>query len=181
LVVPVHFITIIQQPADNSLVLGMESLQSKDTETTAVPSLRRNHSNLTLVSLSSESSDSSDSTTSSQSTDEASGRRRTRNKRKKQKKADPLDFVAKAVAGMTISEQEKSRYVALDCEMVGAGYKGKHSILARVTMVDWDHNVILDEFVKPQRPVTDYRTFVSGITPEILDQANTNLLDIEGS
>jgi RNA exonuclease 4 len=57
-----------------------------------------------------------------------------------------------------------NQYVALDCEMVGTGPQGKISCLARVTVVDWFGNVILDTFVHPTEPVTDFRTNISGIT-----------------
>lgn len=70
-----------------------------------------------------------------------------------------------------LTQSETSLYVALDCEMVGVGEYGKHSALARVTLVNWDGQTIMDELVKPQWKVTDYRTFVSGITPEMLDNA----------
>ena len=42
--------------------------------------------------------------------------------------------------------------VALDCEMVavaGAQYGQEMSALARVAVVDWNGNVVLDTFVKP--------------------------------
>ena len=64
----------------------------------------------------------------------------------------------------SISEEEKSRYVAIDCEMVGCGPGGYRSALARVSIVNWDGDVILDKFVRVEEEVTDYRTFVSGIT-----------------
>ncbi|XP_052743728.1 uncharacterized protein LOC112052873 isoform X2 [Bicyclus anynana] len=59
-------------------------------------------------------------------------------------------------------------YYAIDCEMVGSGYRGCQSILARVSIVDWFGDVVLDEYVQPIEPVTDYRTPYSGITPEDL-------------
>jgi len=63
------------------------------------------------------------------------------------------------------------RFLALDCEMVGIGQDGTQSALARVSVMDWYGNVVMDEFIKPGRmKVTDYRSFVSGITPEILQQ-----------
>jgi RNA exonuclease 4 len=62
--------------------------------------------------------------------------------------------------------------VSLDCEMVGVGDGGHRSILARVAIVDWDGNVLLDTFVKPTEPVTDYRTFVSGVRPEDIHSAD---------
>lgn len=57
-------------------------------------------------------------------------------------------------------------YVAMDCEMVGVGYNGLTSIAARVTIIDWYNTILLDQYIKPDEPVTDYRTYVSGITPE---------------
>lgn len=62
--------------------------------------------------------------------------------------------------------------VALDCEMIGVA---RGSYLARVTIVDHDGRVILDEYIKP--PVLhknttriNYRTAISGITKNILDK-----------
>jgi DNA polymerase III epsilon subunit-like protein len=60
--------------------------------------------------------------------------------------------------------------VALDCEMIGVGTR---SYLARVTIVDYNGDVILDKFVKPPilRNTTiriNYRTSVSGVTKDIL-------------
>lgn len=63
-----------------------------------------------------------------------------------------------------LSDEDKSRYVALDCEMVGVGSDGKKSVLARVSLTDWDGNVLLDNFVKVPDRVTDFRTHVSGVT-----------------
>lgn len=50
---------------------------------------------------------------------------------------------------------------AIDCEMVGSG---NHSVLAKVSIVDENGRVVLNTFVKPTSPVTDYRTAVSGIS-----------------
>jgi len=66
------------------------------------------------------------------------------------------------------TEEEKARYVALDCEMVGIGPDGRQSRLARVCLMDWDGEIIYDRHVKVEERVTDYRTFVSGITAEDL-------------
>ena len=60
-------------------------------------------------------------------------------------------------------------YVALDCEMVGVGQDGFTSSLARVTLVGWNGETILDQYIRQSRPVTDYRTFVSGITQDDLE------------
>jgi len=66
---------------------------------------------------------------------------------------------------------DENLFVAIDCEMVGVGQQGKQSSLARVTLIDWNGEVIMDEYVQQQEEVTDYRTFVSGITPEMLQDA----------
>lgn len=62
-----------------------------------------------------------------------------------------------------LTEEEKAQYVGLDCEMVGTGQYGETSALARVSIVNWDGDVIFDTFVKVEEEVTDYRTFVSGV------------------
>jgi len=65
-----------------------------------------------------------------------------------------------------LPEDYKSRFVALDCEMVGIGTDGKQSVLARATLTDWDGNVIYDSHVQVPTRVTDFRTHVSGIKPK---------------
>uniref|UniRef100_A0A8C6WU36 RNA exonuclease 4 n=1 Tax=Neogobius melanostomus TaxID=47308 RepID=A0A8C6WU36_9GOBI len=59
-----------------------------------------------------------------------------------------------------------TKAVAIDCEMVGVGYDGEDSILARVSLVNLFGKCIYDKYVKPTEKVTDYRTHVSGIRPE---------------
>lgn len=67
-----------------------------------------------------------------------------------------------------------SRYVAIDCEMVGIGADGKQSALARVSIVDWHGLVLLDTFVQVPTRVTDFRTHVSGVTAkDIQPRAST--------
>ena len=61
--------------------------------------------------------------------------------------------------------------IALDCEMVGCGEDGKRSVLARVSVVNEDGNVVLDTFVAPGERVVDYRTRVSGVRPSDLTHA----------
>ncbi|TNN38371.1 Interferon-stimulated exonuclease-like 2 [Liparis tanakae] len=56
-----------------------------------------------------------------------------------------------------------SKYLALDCEMVGTGPKGSISQLGRCSLVSYDGDVVYDKFIKPTVPVTDYRTRWSGI------------------
>jgi RNA exonuclease 4 len=66
-------------------------------------------------------------------------------------------------------------YIAMDCEMVGVGEGGRRSKLARVTLVNWNGEIVYDEFVKPTEEVTDYRTFASGVTAESLDEASLDI------
>jgi RNA exonuclease 4 len=65
-----------------------------------------------------------------------------------------------------LPEALKRRYVALDCEMVGIGTDGKTSVLARVSIVDWDYGVLLDTYVQVESRVVDFRTRFSGIKPK---------------
>uniref|UniRef100_A0A1A7X4B1 Interferon stimulated exonuclease gene 20kDa-like 2 n=2 Tax=Iconisemion striatum TaxID=60296 RepID=A0A1A7X4B1_9TELE len=64
-----------------------------------------------------------------------------------------------------------TKYLAIDCEMVGTGPKGSMSQLARCSVVSYDGDVIYDKFIKPSMPVTDYRTRWSGIRPRDLKNA----------
>ncbi|CAJ1961447.1 unnamed protein product [Cylindrotheca closterium] len=68
-----------------------------------------------------------------------------------------------------------SSIVALDCEMVGVGKHGDRSSVARVTLIDWEGNALIDSYVIQKLPVTDYRTFVSGITKDNLEGASMTL------
>ena len=69
-----------------------------------------------------------------------------------------------------ITPEEQSRYVALDCEMVGVGPHGLDSALARVCIIDWNKTILLDTYVQVNQEITDYRTFVSGIREEHLSK-----------
>mmetsp|Transcript_5335 Transcript_5335/g.6527 ORF Transcript_5335/g.6527 Transcript_5335/m.6527 type:complete len:392 (+) Transcript_5335:127-1302(+) len=77
--------------------------------------------------------------------------------------------------------QRRDLYFALDCEMVGVGPEGLDSALARVSIVNWDNEIVLDTYVKVDVPVTDYRTFVSGIKPEqIQSNSAMTLSEVQG-
>lgn len=69
------------------------------------------------------------------------------------------------------NQNDIGKFVAIDCEFVGVGPEGKQSVLARVSMVNFHGNVILDKFVRPRETVTDWRTWVSGIKPEHMKDA----------
>ncbi|XP_078386170.1 interferon-stimulated gene 20 kDa protein-like [Cetorhinus maximus] len=66
---------------------------------------------------------------------------------------------------------DPSKYVAIDCEMVGLGPRGSESGLARCSIVDYSGTVIYDEFIKPDGKITDFRTRVSGVRPLDMDTA----------
>ncbi|XP_034030275.1 interferon-stimulated 20 kDa exonuclease-like 2 isoform X2 [Thalassophryne amazonica] len=56
-----------------------------------------------------------------------------------------------------------TKYLAIDCEMVGSGPNGCISQLARCSIVSHEGDVIYDKFINPSVPVTNYRTRWSGI------------------
>lgn len=62
------------------------------------------------------------------------------------------------------------KYIAMDCEFVGVG-RDKDSALARVSIVNFFGVQLLDIYVKPDMPVTDFRTWVSGIEPHHMTSA----------
>jgi len=99
--------------------------------------------------------------------------RKKNNQKKNKKQSNQKQKTQKPDQDVPI--EERSRYLALDCEMVGVGYAGRKSSLARVTVVDWDGRIVWDEFVRQEEEVTDYRTFVSGITPLDVEDATLTL------
>lgn len=69
---------------------------------------------------------------------------------------------------------EAGKYIGIDCEMVGVGpTPNKESALARISIVNYHGDQLYDSFVLPKEAVTDYRTYVSGITPQNLRSART--------
>lgn len=69
------------------------------------------------------------------------------------------------IANSNLHDTKIGKIIAMDCEFVGVGENGIQSELARVSIVNFYGNVIFDAFVKPQSRVTDWRTWVSGVTP----------------
>ncbi|KAL8827942.1 MAG: hypothetical protein Q9170_006807 [Blastenia crenularia] len=67
--------------------------------------------------------------------------------------------------------------LAMDCEMCKT--EDDDMALTRISLVDWDGEVVMDELVKPEKPVTDYLTPFSGITAEKLKPVTTTLADIQ--
>lgn len=72
--------------------------------------------------------------------------------------------------------------LAMDCEMCITSPSGQMPqvfSLTRISIIDWDGKVVLDEFVKPPEAITDYLTPYSGITPAMLENVTTTLEDIQ--
>ncbi|KAK4674828.1 3'-5' exonuclease [Podospora pseudopauciseta] len=66
---------------------------------------------------------------------------------------------------------DRTKYLAIDCEMVGFGPGGVHSSLARVSITDFHGTQIYDSYVLQREKVTDWRTAVSGIAPKHMRDA----------
>ncbi|KAJ7579468.1 ribonuclease H-like domain-containing protein [Mycena floridula] len=65
----------------------------------------------------------------------------------------------------------KSVYT-MSCITIGAGPGGTISMLARVAIVDYQGQTVLDTYVVPTSNVTDYRTATTGIQPSHLSGGN---------
>ncbi|KAJ5179886.1 hypothetical protein N7492_003096 [Penicillium capsulatum] len=69
---------------------------------------------------------------------------------------------------------EVGKYVAMDCEMVGVGPNPDNdSVLARVSIVNFNGDQVYDSYVRPKEMVTDWRTHVSGIAPKHMVEARS--------
>lgn len=70
----------------------------------------------------------------------------------------------------------QSRIFALDCEFCKAE---NIQVLTRISLIDFEGNVVFDELVKPVEEITDYVTKYSGITKELLEDVNTSIEQIQ--
>jgi hypothetical protein len=70
---------------------------------------------------------------------------------------------------------KRDLYFSLRCGMVRVGPDGLESAVGRVTVVNWENQVVLDEYVQVSVPVFDHRTGVTGITPKNLHEATLSL------
>lgn len=64
---------------------------------------------------------------------------------------------------LKVSQNLPGKMVAVDCEMVGTGPKGRVSSLARCSIVNYNGDVLYDDYVLPPCHIVDYRTRWSGI------------------
>ncbi|CAI5662036.1 unnamed protein product [Oreochromis niloticus] len=100
--------------------------------------------------------------------------------------SSPGSSVSSTCKPITMSSGNPSKYVAIDCEMVGTGPK-RLSELARCSIVSYEGDVIYDQFIQPSAQVTDYRTRWSGIRRRDLvnampfAQARMEMAGIEGN
>ena len=72
---------------------------------------------------------------------------------------------------------DDSPLYAIDCEMCLTVYN--ESQIARVSIIDEQENVVLDEFVKPKHRIRDYLTRFSGVTKEMMETATLTVEDIQ--
>ncbi|KAI0932515.1 hypothetical protein AcW2_001121 [Taiwanofungus camphoratus] len=70
------------------------------------------------------------------------------------------------------------KYVAVAAQVVYYGIISRLPMVARVTMSDYRGAVILDTFVRPTQPISDYRTAETGLQPVILASAPT-FIDVQ--
>ena len=66
--------------------------------------------------------------------------------------------------------EKRDLYFVLRCGMVATrGPSGQDTAVGRVTIVNWDKQIVVDTFVKvPPEIVIDYRTEMTGVTKELL-------------
>ena len=50
--------------------------------------------------------------------------------------------------------------------------------IARISIVNYNGNVLFDEYIKPKKKITNYLSWVSGITPSMVIKAKT--MDFHG-
>ncbi|OBZ79783.1 RNA exonuclease 4 [Grifola frondosa] len=70
------------------------------------------------------------------------------------------------------------KYVAVQAQLVYYGIISRLPMVARVTITDYRGNVVLDSFVRPTQPVSDYRTNETGLQPAHLENAPT-FIDVQ--
>ncbi|KAL3162472.1 hypothetical protein ABBQ32_010134 [Trebouxia sp. C0010 RCD-2024] len=86
----------------------------------------------------------------------------------------PLGFVASHESGEKGSQHQ--RMVAVDCEMC---YTRNALELTRVTLIDENEQVLLDELVLPDTPIVNYNTSFSGISPAMMKGVTTTLTQMQ--
>lgn len=73
-------------------------------------------------------------------------------------------------------DHDGSHIFSLDCEMCKSD---SGLVLTRISLIDFNNDIILDTFVKPDVPIIDYLTQYSGITKEKLENVTTTIKDVQ--
>lgn len=73
-------------------------------------------------------------------------------------------------------EHDGSHTFAVDCEFCLAGPK---LVLTRISVVNFQGDVVYDTYVQPREQITDYHTKYSGITEDILHGVTTTLEEVQ--
>lgn len=76
----------------------------------------------------------------------------------------------------TAFEHEGLTIFALDCEMC---LVGTEEVITRVSLINFKGEVVIDELVRPDADITDFKTKYLGITKEMLEGVTTTLRDIQ--
>ncbi|PAV22343.1 nucleotide-binding frt1 [Pyrrhoderma noxium] len=71
-----------------------------------------------------------------------------------------------------MSQTADKLFLALSTICCGVGPGGSTSMVARVTLVDYRGNIVMDYYVQPTMPVTDYRTSTTGIEAKDLNSSS---------
>ncbi|KAJ1980866.1 hypothetical protein H4R33_005374 [Dimargaris cristalligena] len=74
-------------------------------------------------------------------------------------------------------DEQEYEVLSVDCEMCMTRVGNE---LTRVSVVNFEGRVLMDELVKPFNPITNYVTQYSGITPSMLKNVTTSLADAQG-
>lgn len=81
-------------------------------------------------------------------------------------KVSIIDLFPQADSSSKKDVKRNGKYVAMDCEFVGVGMEGKDHALARVSLVNYHGQVLLDSYCRPKERIVDFRTAISGVKAE---------------
>lgn len=97
-------------------------------------------------------------------------------RRRKPKSAKTKNEVSEKCSGKKHHDAPMTKrdlYFVLHCELVSIGHDS--SAVARVTLINWDGEVVLDTFVQVPVPVTDFRG--TGIDPQLIASSNRQAMN----